>query len=112
MLYLFTNSLYLSGRFTVAYHNIIGEAAYLAGIEQNNINGLLIAGSLYRPACYLYCFQKLSLPVPDLVFIPTTPLPSLHYRSLNITHEILYHNSNSQTEESGATGGNHVIILC
>ena len=33
-----------------AYHEIVGKAAHLAGVQQDNINCLLIGGGLYRLA--------------------------------------------------------------
>jgi hypothetical protein len=50
-----------------AYHEIIGEAANLAGVQQNNVNRLLIGGSLNRLARYVYRFQKLNLPLQQFV---------------------------------------------
>jgi hypothetical protein len=37
-------------RFAAAYHEIVSKAAHLAGVQQDNINCLLIGGGLYRLA--------------------------------------------------------------
>jgi hypothetical protein len=36
--------------FAAAYHKIVGKAAHLAGVQQDNINCLLVGGGLYRLA--------------------------------------------------------------
>ena len=44
-------------RLAAAYHEIIGKAAYLASIKQNDVARLLIGGSLHCFMGYIYCFQ-------------------------------------------------------
>ncbi len=43
----FEDCLYLPRTIAAAYHKIIGEAAYFAGIQQDYIGRLLIAGNFY-----------------------------------------------------------------
>jgi len=61
MLNLITNSVNLPGGITTTDNKVVGKTAYISGIQQDNINSLLITGRLYRPAGYVYRFQKLFL---------------------------------------------------
>ena len=51
--YFIIDGLNLALGLTAAEHKIIGEAAYPAGIEQNNVNSLLVTGGGYRFMSYL-----------------------------------------------------------
>lgn len=48
----FEDCLYLPGTLSAAYHKVIGEAAYLAGIQENYIRCLLVAGNFYSFMSY------------------------------------------------------------
>ncbi len=48
MLYFLEDGLNLAGTLTAANDKIVGKAGYTPGIQQDNITGLLIAGSFYR----------------------------------------------------------------
>ena len=61
MLDFFVNSPELSLGVTGADDKIIGETAYLLGIQQHDIAGLFIAGGNYSFMRYVYRFQNLSL---------------------------------------------------
>jgi hypothetical protein len=51
----------LSLAFAAAEHKVVGEAANLSHIQQNDIRRLLVAGRLNCLTGNLNCFQKLSL---------------------------------------------------
>ena len=48
----FEYRLYLAGTLGAAYYKVIGEAAYLAGIQENYIRCLLVAGNSYSFMSY------------------------------------------------------------
>ena len=48
----FKDCLYLPGTLGAAYHKVIGEAAYFAGIQENYIRCLLVAGNFYSLMSY------------------------------------------------------------
>ena len=55
------NSFNLPIRITAAYHKIIGKAAHLTRIQQQDIRSLLIIGRFYYPTGYLQRLQKPNL---------------------------------------------------
>jgi hypothetical protein len=52
------NSLKLSVGTAGAYNKIVGKAAHLPRIQQDDVTSLLITGCIYSPARYFYCFQN------------------------------------------------------
>jgi hypothetical protein len=51
------NGAYLPLAFATADNEITGETANLTNIQQDNIDGLLLAGGFYCPSRYLYGIQ-------------------------------------------------------
>ena len=66
MLYFLVNGLDLSGTVTAAYYKIIGEAAHLACVQQDDVSCLFLAGRFHRQLGYFNTFQ-------------VNPLRFLHY---------------------------------
>jgi len=54
---------------TGADNKVIGKAADCAGIQQDNINCLLVTGYFYGAARYLYRLQKLTPQKADTVIL-------------------------------------------
>jgi len=55
------DGLHLPLALTGAYHEIVGKAAYLPGIQQSNIDSVLVTGYFYYLTCYFQRFQKSAL---------------------------------------------------
>jgi hypothetical protein len=67
MLNLFIDGINLAGGITTTDDKVIGKTTYVSGIQQDNVNCLLVTGCLNHAAGYVYRFQKLILHIRPLL---------------------------------------------